>query len=276
MQIAIWSDPNITVGTSTITAALSTVIAARYGYKTLMCTTMTNDLSMLSYCSGVYGQEIEGEEGIVGESDMDRLLRLIQHGKLAPSDIPNYCYSLLSHSNLDMLGSYRRYDADQSYQVTFRYLLYQARQCYELIMMDLDRQLSCELTKGILEESDGLIVVLPPNEVRQKQILAQLDHWYQNKAMKNDISFIVNSVPPDMSIRKKDLAKRCKKYTTHPITYVPLHTPVTEQANDHHLVDYILRQSHDHRRKGENVFLDAMEAFAAGILDHKEVKAVGQ
>lgn len=276
MQIAIWSDPNTTVGTSTMTAALATVIAARYGYKTLMCTTMTRDLSLLSYCSLLYASAMNHEEDDLGESDMDRLLRLIQHGKLTAADIPNYCYSLLSHSNLDMLGSYRTYEVHQGYEVTYRYLLHQARQFYELVMVDLDRDLSCDLARGLLEESEGLIVVLPPNEVRQKHIIRQLDAWYKDKVTKMEISFIVNGIPQDMSIRKREIAKRCSQYTTLPVTYIPYHTPVIEQSNEHQLVDYLLRHSHDHRRKGENTFLDTLEGFVEGMLAHKEVQTVGQ
>lgn len=276
MQIAIWSAPNITAGTSTITATLSTVIAARYGYKTLMTGTMTSDLSLLSYCSSLYGEA--GIEGIEDyrESDMDRLLRLIQHGKLTATDIPNYCYSLLSNSNLDMLGTYRSYEGNQAYQVSFRYLLHQARQFYELIMIDLDKTLEDELAQGIVEESDALIVILPPNTFKQRQILEQLNTWYEKQVHKMEISFWVNGVAPDMSIRKKELAKRCHKFSNSPIAYIPFYTPLIERANDHQMVDYILRHSHDHRKKGENIYLDAIEKVTERLLARKEVQAIGK
>ena len=256
MQIVIWSDPKYASGQTTLSILLSTMIACRKGYKTFLTSSLIADESLEYYSLKSFERELEQ---FVGESNIEGLIRRIKNGKLTKDMIKDYCFSLLAHSNLDMLQSGKTLVDNEEYHTQFGYLISLVNMYYNISVIDCDLELDHSLTKTLLKTTDVMVVVGEPNRYR----LEKLSNIFENQEGR------IKEIPKVFIVNKweKGIVKPIhKKLMGIEPMYIPYYPTLIEQANQNNLVDYILRLNYSKKNYEAHAFLKSIEKAVERIL----------
>jgi len=262
MQVVIWSDPTYASGQTTLAILLATMIACRKGYKTFLTSSLIKDESLEHYSLKTFERELDQ---FIGESNIEGVIRRIKNGKLTKDMIKDYCFSLLAHSNLDMLQSGKTLPDHEEYYHQFGYLMTLANAYYNISVIDCDLALDHPLTQLLLKTTDVLVVVGDPNLYR----LEGLSHSCE------EAKDLLTSIPKVFIMNKweKGILKPFKKKIVgvDPV-FIPYFPSLIEQANQNNLVDYVLRLSYSKKNYDAHVFLKSIEKAVERILTLGEEK----
>lgn len=245
MQIVVWSNGMEGVGSTTLSSVLATLIAGKYNYKTLITHTMVKDFSMESYLLKPSEREL-GSANF--ESNVDGLFRLIKNGKLSRDMIRDYCFSLLSHSNLDFLNTSKLYEVTDNFIQNYLYLLYQANEFYDVVLVDLNVPMEHPMFKKLLKESDVFVLVGSQNTYQTEELIKlvnsekELIKAYQLKSI-----LVINQFNEQSNISAKKLLDPLKVRKAQVLSY---QVDLIDACNKHELVDYVLRQIHSRKDSG--------------------------
>jgi len=262
MQIAVWSNCIQGAGATTVTTLLATLTAAHHNYKTLLSHTMTGDLSMENY---ILDEEEINRIKEVGESGVDGLFRLLKNGKLDPEKIKDYSYSLLSHSNLDFLSSQRVYQDEQGFRHNYLYLLYMARQFYDVVFVDLNVPMESELFSKVLADSDVLLVVGKQNAYQLGELMNKVTHYKDMLRKSNTkILFTINAFDQESTMTVKKLVQPLNIKTPSKITYC---VEVIDSCNRHDLVDFVLRHIHSKKKDKVSRFIQDTNQIVEEMME---------
>jgi cellulose biosynthesis protein BcsQ len=268
MQIALWSDGSGGVGTTTVASVMATIIAANYNYKTLITHSLTKDLSMEYY---LLKENERTMKGFVGESNVEGLFRLINNGKLTSQMIPNYCFSLFSHSNLDFLNTNKLFEASESFCHNYMYLLYLAKQFYDVIVVDLNVEMNHALFDKVLQESDVFIVVGNQNRHKLTSMISEVNkHKELIRKANMQTHLIINQYNAMSSMGFASFTKNLK--IKKPKT-LPYQVELIDMCNKNDLVDFTLRQLYNKRSGDFDLYLKTTQDIVSGIM--KEFVEVG-
>lgn len=258
MQIALWSNEKDGAGTTTLTGVLATSFAASHNYRTWITHCLTKDLSMEHYLMKT--EERKSFEK-AGEAGIEGLFRLLKNGKLSKERVKDYCYSLLSHSNLDFLHTLHGYVLTQELELNFIYLTYLARQFYDIVVIDLEISAAHNLFKKAMKETDILLVVCPNNEYKAKQLIQQTESIRKElESSGTKIFYCVNQ-----TIGSKELYKKWFRGIQVPYL-IPFEPALIDQCNRGVLVDYILRRCYNVRNGSNKEYMDAVLQLTRDIL----------
>lgn len=258
MQIALWSNETGGNGTTTTASALATTLAASYNYRTLITHCLSFDRSMENYMMKT--KERSTFEGI-GESNTEGLFRLLKNGKLSKDMVKDYCFSLLSHSNLDFLYSFNGYELNDDFVVNYTYLCYLARQFYDITIVDLE--IGCEhpLCMKVLKDTDILIVVCPNNRYRIEQLIKTTEALREEIEQKGTkIIYCVNQVQGS-----KELYKKQFRGIQVPL-FIPYEASLIDPCDRGELVDYILRRCYSQKNDSIKEYMTSMQQLIQRIL----------
>lgn len=240
LQIVLWSNGADGIGTTTLSSVLATLIAGKYNYKTLITHTMTRDLSMESYLLKPHEHNISSSNF---ESNVDGLFRLINNGKLTRDMIRDYCFSLLPHSNLDFLNTSKVYEADQKFIQNYMYLLYQAKEFYDVIVVDLNVCIDHPMFKKVLKESDVFIVVGNQNLYHNQKLIQQINEEKEFiKSYNLKTMFVMNQFNRQSHVSSNKLLAPLNVKRGEVVSY---QVDLIDVCNKNELVDFVLRQLHN-------------------------------
>ncbi len=262
MQVVIWSDPNYATGQTTLATVIATMIACKKGYKTFLTSTLLKDESLEHYSLKTFERE---REHFVGETNIEGLIRGIKNGKLTKNKIKDYCFSLLAHSNLDLLQSGRILEDHETYYHQFEYLMSLVNAYYNVSVVDCDLGLEHGLIERVLHTTDVMVVVGDGNKY-QFEKLKTMCETHQKMLEKIPKIFIHNKW-------EKSVVKpfKVKVLGIDPI-YVPYTSALIEQSNQNNLVDYILRLNYGKKTDETKMFLKATNKVVERILTLGEEK----
>lgn len=234
MLIALWSNEKYETGVTTLACVLSTLISAKYSYRTLLTHPMTSDMSMENYVL----KAIERNHPFsIGESDTDALFRLIKNGKISSDEIKDYCYSLLGQSNLDLLQTDKIYEETASHHMTYSYLLHLAKNFYDVIVVDLQVNMESPIFEMVIKECDAIISVANQNSLCIKETIDKYNTTIKPLNSKAYHKVIVNRYDLDSSISFKRLVgTEVKTCVT-----VPYKKEIMDGCNRSELVDVLLK-----------------------------------
>jgi len=246
MQIALWSNQNVTAGVSTLAVMLSSMIAVRGNHKTFLSHPMLKDQSLESYLLSDKERERYND---MGETGADGLFRLLKNGRLEADSIKDYSYSLLSRSNLDFLCSKRLYEEMNEHYNNYTYLLRKANDFYDVSVIDLNVELEHPLFYQTLKESDVFIIVVPQNKYLLMELLNVLTKEKDRLRQLNlHIQLVMHPYNHESAMTLKQLLKPHKIKSPMTINY---DTSIIDACNRSQLFDYCLREAgfKGHRRK---------------------------
>lgn len=161
--ITFWSNGEEQTGKTLSIAAIATHMSIEHNYRILIISTGYKD-NVLDNCflepkkkkdkkSGLFGPNtnITIEEGVVG------LARIMKSNKLLPENITNYT-KIIFKDRLEILQTYK--GDKKSYQEiksTYPEIISLANNYYDLVFVDLDKELNEEISETILSNSNLVI-----------------------------------------------------------------------------------------------------------------------
>lgn len=258
MQIAVWSNTNKS-GTTLNACVLATILAARHGYKTFITHTLMNNTKMERYLL----KPLERQKKLnIGDSSIEALLRTCRNGKLSSDILHNFCQSLLSHSNLDLLDSQESYLENEEENISFLYSLEIAKRFYDISVIDIDSRASEKLLDRMLEGSDVLLMMATP-DFYELELLREKKKEIEEKHKKLKIIVGVNRYDSRSCFAKNKLLvgqDRKRSFT------LPYQVELQDSCNRSDLLDFILRQLHSKRKDGMAEFMNCFENMIKEIL----------
>ncbi|MBN2220974.1 MAG: hypothetical protein JW708_02130 [Vallitaleaceae bacterium] len=258
MQIAVWSNSNKS-GTTLNACVLATVLAARHGYKTFLTHTLMNTIKMEKYL--LKPQERQKKINI-GDSSIEALLRTCRNGKLSSDILHNFCQSLLSHSNLDLLDSQESFEETEEENISFLYYLKVAKRFYDISVVDIDTKVSRELQQKILEDSDVLLMISTPDQFELEQLrVKKKEIEEQNKSVRIIVG--INRYDERSGISKNKLITGFDRKKTF---LLPYQVELQDHCNRSDLLDFVLRQLNSKRKDEMAEYINRFESMVKEIL----------
>lgn len=269
MKIVLWSNQRGTSGSSTLSAALATMIAVRGNHKTFLSHPMMKDQSLESY---LLSEKERTRYSDISETGADGLFRLLQNGRLESEVIKDYSYSLLSRSNLDFLCSKKVYCDEVEHHNNYLYLLHKASEFYDVLVTDLNVPARHPMFYPSLKGADVLLIVAPPSQYALGELMAILSKEKDKlRQMNLHIQLVMHPVDARCSVAVKQIIKPHRIKLPMTISY---DSGIKDACNRSNLLDYCLKEStyDGHRKK---VYFKDLEKLAEKVMQwSKEVAYV--
>lgn len=163
--VTFWNNGNEQAGKTLSIAAIATYLAIEHNYRILVISTGYNDRS-LENCfwqpqktkkiSGLFGPntKIDLEEGIAG------LTKIMRSNKLSPDVVKNYTKTVFK-DRLEILQAYK--DGKSQYPEIRNFypeIINLANKYYDLVIVDLDKQVEDDISEAILRNSNLVVINL--------------------------------------------------------------------------------------------------------------------
>ena len=240
--VTFWSNGEEQTGKTLSIAAIATYLSIEHNKRILIISTGHNDKTLdncfwkerkIKRNLGIFGPNtnIAMDEGIVG------LTKIINSNKLSPENITNYT-KIVFKDRLEILQSFRgeRTDYERLKQV-YSDIINLANNYYDLVLVDLDRELEQEISDTILGNSNLIIANI-------SQRLSSIDRFIE---LREQMQFL-NSNKTLILVGRYD---RVSKYTIKNITRymgeknkvstIPYNTLFFEAAEEAKVPDLFLK-----------------------------------
>lgn len=240
--VTFWSNGEEQTGKTLSIAAIATYLSIEHNKRILIISTGHNDKTLdncfwkerkIKRNLGIFGPNtnIAMDEGIVG------LTKIINSNKLSPENITNYT-KIVFKDRLEILQSFRgeRTDYERLKQV-YSDIINLANNYYDLVLVDLDRELEQEISDTILGNSNLIIANI-------SQRLSSIDRFIE---LREQMQFL-NSNKTLILVGRYD---RASKYTIKNITRymgeknkvstIPYNTLFFEAAEEAKVPDLFLK-----------------------------------
>ena len=163
--VTFWNNGNEQTGKTLSIAAIATYLAIEHNYRILVIATGYNDKS-LENCfwqqkivkkrSGLFGPntKLDLEEGISG------LTKIMRSNKLSPDVVKNYTKTVFK-DRLEILSTYK--DGKSQYpeiRNSYPEIINLANKYYDLVLVDLDKQVEDDISEAILRNSNLVVINL--------------------------------------------------------------------------------------------------------------------
>ena len=163
--VTFWNNGNEQTGKTLSIAAIATYLAIEHNYRILVIATGYNDKS-LENCfwqqkivkkrSGLFGPntKLDLEEGISG------LTKIMRSNKLSPDIVKNYTKTVFK-DRLEILSTYQ--DVKSQYpeiRNSYAEIINLANKYYDLVLVDLDKQVEDDISEAILRNSNLVVINL--------------------------------------------------------------------------------------------------------------------
>lgn len=240
--VTFWSNGEEQTGKTLSIAAIATYLSIEHNKRILIISTGHNDKTLdncfwkerkIKRNLGIFGPNtnIAMDEGIVG------LTKIINSNKLSPENITNYT-KIVFKDRLEILQSFKgeRTDYERLKQV-YSDIINLANNYYDLVLVDLDRELEQEISDTILGNSNLIIANI-------SQRLSSIDRFIE---LREKMQFL-NSNKTLILVGRYD---RASKYTIKNITRymgeknkvstIPYNTLFFEAAEEAKVPDLFLK-----------------------------------
>lgn len=239
------NDLDETTGKSLAVAAISTSMAVNYNMKILVVSTTHRD-DKLAHCFydsentqrtriGLFGMtrnSIDTEQGIEG------LAKIARSNKVSPNVITDYTKVILK-DRLEVLAG-KKFDPNNpdvpKIDSEYIEIVSEAASYYDNVMVDLDRDISEETRKRILEISNVIVVVSSQNKLSLAKIR---DEKQTNELFQSPKTLIlIGRFDKFSKYSKKDIRRFLGE--KNDVLTVPYNTRFMEASNEAGVVDYFL------------------------------------
>lgn len=245
--ITFWSNSKRATGQTMSAVAVACNMAIEHNYKLLLISTNYDDNS-LEKCFGGSEKNKTLIKSIIKnpvvnlDSGIEGLYKLAYSGRMTPDSIQNYT-KVVYKNRLEVLYGYKKVEnkpTDEEYlkvREKYREIIQNASKFYDMIVIDLNKEMEDEVTKQILSLSDVIVV-----NVEQK--IGMIDDFialkHNEEILKKD-NIILNIGRYDSF--SKYTIKNISRYAgiRRDITAVPYNTLYFEAASEESVADLFLK-----------------------------------
>lgn len=207
--VTFWSDGKRETGKTSAIAALSTYMGIEHNYRILVISTNYNDVT-LKYCFweeerlkknlGLFGPNTN----VAMQNGIEGLNRFIKSNKVTPDIITNYT-KIVFKNRLEILSGFTGERKDYAeIEKSYPSVIELANQYYDLVLVDLGRDIDEDVQKAILHRSDLIVATV-------SQRLASINEFIRTR----EENQLLNSPKTLILVGRYD---KFSKYTSKNIT----------------------------------------------------------
>lgn len=268
--IAFWSDEKRETGQTLSMVALTTYMAIEHNYRILNVSTNFKDQTLENcYCptenSEQFAKKIVQEKvSTVGiESGIEGLVKIIKSNKTTPNIVSNYSKAIFN-DRLDVLGSPKTkvYSEYIEYAKIYPEILNIANRSYDLVFVDISKNMAEEEANRILEIADVIII----NITQKLQIINKLNELRgENSFFKNN-NILLNIGRYDKF--SKYNVKNISRYLRmkQDILTVPYNTLFFESCSEGKVVEFFLRLRNADEGDRNQIFIQEVSRMTKTLI----------
>lgn len=257
--VSFWStETSSQVSTTATTIAVAMMLATKENYKILVTQTHYSDFTLES--------AFQGKSSSIDTSDtgIDALDRLLRSGKLRPESIPNYAVSKLKGKLEVLYGTFKN-DRDSYSRVleTMPSIIDQAKQFYDIVLVDLNKGSDTEEVNKILQQSDLIILGMNQNMEILKKIFKDMQTvriLQEKKVIPVLGRYDRYSNYQDKNIARKFNYKK-KIYT------MPYNTQFFDSCNRGTVIDFFIANSRIDVSDRNGFFMSKVDELEKAVMD---------
>ena len=250
-------------------AAIATHMAIEHNYKILVISTSFNDLT-LENCFWEYdkirpmGVIKTGEKSVGLESGVEGLIKVLASNITSSEIVKNYTRIVL-RDRLDILLSPKTQSYQESATLTQYYqdILNAAKRYYDLIFVDLSKNVPKQNAANILQESDIVVVNLTQRlrTINNFAELREANDFYKRK----NVMLLIGKYDPFSKYTSKNISRYLKEKKG--VSSIPYNTLFFEASSEGTIIDFFLkiRSITDENDRNMN-FLKAVKEVDANII----------
>ncbi len=192
--VTFWSENKKEIGQTSAAIAVATQMTIEHNYKILLISTYNN-----SELATAFWQEQKAKKGIMSifegtnkvniDSGIQGIAKAANSGKLTPNIITNYT-KIVFKNRLEILEGFT--GNEQDYQEIFKIypeVISNASMYYDMVIVDLNRNINNEITNKILESSSVIIYGINQKNSSLEQYINSISQGYL-KGKKNIVPYI--------------------------------------------------------------------------------------
>jgi MinD-like ATPase involved in chromosome partitioning or flagellar assembly len=260
--IAFWSTVHGQTGNTSNLLAAAVTLSLNYNLKVLIMHNQLEKSSMESAFLNLNNQDAEFDE-----MGIDALIKLTKAGRLQPGLIKSYSHNI--SNRLDMLigsSQVKQEMFEDNICETIATIIENARESYDLVLVDLNSGELKESSNKILELADIVVVSLNQNNVVLKS-------YFDNDALKSKEKVIVlgNYIAESKySINHIKKLYNCKEK----IYAIPSNIDFKDSHNDNRLYDFFILNNNIDRYDDNYEFIRNVKELAQELVDKAQVEYV--
>lgn len=194
--VAFWSNEKKETGQTLSMVALSTYMSVEHNYKILNLSTNFKDETIeKSYWDLTKSENLvktitaQQQSQVAFESGVEGLIKIINSNKTSTSLISNYT-KVVFKNRLDVLCSPKTQDYDEYSQICKLYpnILQVANRSYDIVFVDISKDMPEESSKAILEMADVIII----NMTQKMETIDKFMELRQNNEFFNKRGILLN------------------------------------------------------------------------------------
>jgi len=266
--ITFWSNGRQETGKTLSVAAIATLMAIEHNYRILVISTGLNDKT-LDNCFWEQKKEKKKSFGLFGpntnismEEGISGLNKAIKSNKLSPENITNYT-KIIFKDRLEILSTYKGGNEEyKDIKMHYPEIINLANSYYDLVFVDLDKDVEEDISDTILENSNLVVASLG-------QRLYSINDFIEKREEKS----IFKSKKTLILIGRYD---RFSKYTMKNITrymgeknkvsLIPYSTLFFESAEEASIPDLFLKFRKIDEEDRNGFFISEVKRTAANII----------
>lgn len=174
----------------------------------------------------------------IDKTGVEGLDRVVKSNKITPDGIQDYT-SIVLTNRLDVLlgvdGNIAQYD---SIKTKYPKIISLANQFYDIVIVDLDKNIGIDVENEILSISDIVVTIISQ---REKQILNTKEYIENNKVLdENKIVFAVGKYMDGTKYNAKNISRNLLKIRKNIINTIPYNSLYFEASQEGKVVDLFL------------------------------------
>lgn len=262
MQIAFWSNMH---GQGAVTAnavAASCLVAQKTSYRTLVA---QNHVELNALEHYLLRRREQAAISLLDYTNLglDALVRLYKNGRLRPDMIPDYTWSLMKNHGLDLLfRSEKRENLRADSQDMLLNIFLCAKECYDVIILDLHSGLDGTNSLRLLETSDVIVFCLCQNRLLLEDFRRKID---ENPALAGKrCAYVISRYEPAASLTLGNLSRKYR-LDSKSLFAIPYHAGFMDACNSGRVFDF-MAYCLEARKGADYAFAQAFSELADYVM----------
>lgn len=260
--ISFWNPSKNSTGKTTALLSMATYLTIQHKYKILVIDTSFNDYSIkdcfwIEKKQGVFKQasnKIELGTGI------NSLSRAILSNKISPETITNYTKIVFNRFEIltDTQVSREEYDRNKK---IFKQIAKVADKYYDLVLIDIDKNLEDDIVNDLLEMSKMIVVPMKQN-LRELTTFVKNKNRYQEKYV---MMPILSMYDAESKFSYKKVTKFFKE--KEEVLAIPYSTQLRDASSEGRFADFFIENRKVNSKNVNNSVINSVKVFSEAILN---------
>lgn len=262
--ITFWSNGKEESGKSSAVTAISTFMGVHHNYKILVIDTKYKD----TFYTDCYWRETkksaQANKAFTGIGEgISGLARAVLSNKVSPEIVTNYTKIVFNDNRLEiLLDNSSMKDEFNTHKKVLKDIIKIANQYYDLVIVDLDKNLDQETVESILQVTDLVVACLP-------QKLRTINRYAKAKKEKD---FLLNKPVLTLVGRYDEQSKYSQKIITkflkekQGVVVIPYNTLYMESCNEAKVDDFFMKYTNINKKDKNSSFVAKVSEAAEKIV----------